>query len=116
MLPSQEAVLPLSCLRSQLVFPRAGPERGMHRLAAVWFPPYPLLSQPSLRPGSVPLLQMPGQLGQHSEQVRDNVVAVDPINHPLAVVVDEPAAHLCAIMDILPVVFLVAPGEGRDML
>lgn len=46
-----------------------------------------------------------------SEQLRDDVVAVDTIDQPFPVVVDKPAGDLGADADILPVVFLGAPGK-----
>ena len=51
----------------------------------------------------------------HSEQVGDNVVAVDAVNQPLPIVVDKPAGNICANADVLPVVLLGAPGrKERD--
>lgn len=49
-----------------------------------------------------------------SEQGGDNVVAVDTVNQPLAVIMDEPAGNFGADADILAVVSLGAPGGGRD--
>lgn len=40
---------------------------------------------------------------------------MDTVNQPLSVVVDKPAINLCADADILPIVFLGAPGEIREM-
>lgn len=40
---------------------------------------------------------------------------MDTVNQPLAVVVDKPAINLCADADILPIVFLGAPEEMREI-
>lgn len=42
---------------------------------------------------------------------------MDTVNQPLAIIMDEPAGNFCAAADILPVVFLGAPGEKeRDAM
>lgn len=74
----------------------------------VWSPPRPLLLPP-------PEARLCALFQVISEQVRDNVVTVDSINQPLAVVVDKPAGHLGAVSDILAVVFLGAPAERREI-